>query len=364
MSAVLALEDLLPVEHPGPVVLTCRGFAEISPFLPARIVSLIRSQLQVFHEEVALPVTRAASAEEAVACFEARIDVVGTVRLCFNRALSDSMAHSETLRQVVAGSAERAATRSKGVAYQLLGRPHGTLLLSTLRRASAFSRLWLAVATAWSRGEARGALVSALLKPDYAEVAALTRTLDGLLLVCAMALEDDPEFATLPQARLVLQGLVEALWDAGWRHNRLGVGWMLDLLLSTKQPPAPAQELQTHLREFSSAAWYFQELSGEWRSATGHLSVPQRILRYPAYRQLLAMKWDAVPLILGELSRDTERGDAPWFWGPALKQITGEEPIYRPGEEETVEGVAAAWLRLARERGWKIHRAEERDGVA
>jgi len=364
VSAVLALEDLLPIEHPGPVVLTHKGFAEIRPFLPARIVALVRSQLQVFQDEVARPVAHAASIEEALARFDARMDVVGTVRLCLNRALSDSMGHSEALQQVVAGSSERTATRTQGAAFQLLGRPHGTLLLSTLRRASAFSRLWLAMAAAWSKGDLRSVLVTALVRPEYSEVVALTRTLDGLLLICAMALEDDPDFAELPQARPLLQGLVEHLWEAGLKHHRLGVGWMLDVVHATRPAPATTQMLQDHLRQLSSAAWYFRELSGEWRSATGHLSIPQRILRYPAYRQLLAMKWDAVPFILGELSRDAEKGNAPWFWGPALKHITGEDPDYGPEEDETVEGVAAAWLRLAQKRGWKIVRAEERDGIA
>jgi hypothetical protein len=364
VSAVLALEDLLPVEHPGPVVLTHKGFAEITPFLPARIVALIRSQLQIFQEEVARPVARASSAEDAMARFDARMDVVGTVRLCLNRALVDSMGHSDALQQVVASSSERTATRTQGPAYRLLGRPHGTLLLSSLRRASVFSRLWLAMAADWSKGGTRSILIAALLRPEYAEVVTFARMLDGLLLVCAMALEDDPEFAELPQARPLLQGLIENLWEAGLRHNRLGVGWMLDVIHATRQPPANTQALRDHLHRISSAAWYFQELSGEWRSATGHLSIPQRILHYPAYRQLLAMRWDAVPFILGELSRDIEKGDAPWFWGPALKHITGEDPDYGPGEDETVEGVAAAWLRLAQQRGWKILQAEGRDGAA
>ncbi len=362
MSAALALEDLLPIEQPGPVILTLKGFAEVRPFLPARIVALVRSQLQVFQEEVTRPVTRASSEEEALAYFEARMDVVGAVRLCLNRALSDSMSHSEALQQVVASAPERTASRTKGAAYRLLGRPHGTLLLATLRRASIFSGLWLAMAGAWSRGETRNVLMSALLRPEYAEIVSLARTLDGLSLVCAMALEDDPEFAELPRARPVLQGLVLRLWEAGLEHNHLGVQWMLSICHRTGQLPERAQGLHDHLHKVSAPQWLFQELAAEWRLATGHLSSPQHILGYPAYRRLLTMKWDAVPFILGEFSRDLAQDADPWFWGPALKHITGEEPEYAPGEEETVRGVADAWLRLAQARGWKVTDAEKQDG--
>ena len=123
------------------------------------------------------------------------------------------------------------------------------------------------------------------------------------------------------------------------------------------------EEVHQRLHQLSEDAWLFHELAAEWRSATGHLSSPPHLLRYPAYHRLLAMKWGAVPFILGELSRDLAHGKDPWFWGPALAHLTGEEPAYEPGEEETVEGVAAAWLRLAAARGWKIHLTDSGGGL-
>ena len=90
----------------------------------------------------------------------------------------------------------------------------------------------------------------------------------------------------------------------------------------------------------------FSELSKQWIKETAFHSNPAIIARHQAYAQLVAMKDDAVPFILKEVS---EKRNRP-HWFQALHDITG----MTPASEETwgnVEEVASAWLEWGREQG-------------
>ena len=90
----------------------------------------------------------------------------------------------------------------------------------------------------------------------------------------------------------------------------------------------------------------FSDLAELWIQETAIHSNPAIIERHPAYAQLVAMKYDAIPLILKEISQKRNRP----HWFQALHDITG----MTPAPENTwgnVERVAAAWLEWGREQG-------------
>jgi uncharacterized protein (DUF433 family) len=64
----------------------------------------------------------------------------------------------------------------------------------------------------------------------------------------------------------------------------------------------------------------FDALVAEWRRETGGWSNPHKIVAHRCYRDIVAMGWEAVPFILADLERNADAD----FWGPALREITGE----------------------------------------
>src|SRR5207244_10748962 len=88
----------------------------------------------------------------------------------------------------------------------------------------------------------------------------------------------------------------------------------------------------------------FQRLAKKWREETAHLSSTVRMSQHPAYREIVAMNWDVVPLLLAELQR------RPDFWFAALREITGEEPV--PAESAgNLKAMARAWVEWGRAKG-------------
>lgn len=88
----------------------------------------------------------------------------------------------------------------------------------------------------------------------------------------------------------------------------------------------------------------FERLAAEWRSRAEFLSSPTKISELPAYRAIVDMGPDAVPLILEELRREPDHGFV------ALKRITGEDPV--PEEDRgDLDRMARAWLEWGRNHG-------------
>ena len=87
----------------------------------------------------------------------------------------------------------------------------------------------------------------------------------------------------------------------------------------------------------------FYRLMRQWLEETGGLSSPRKIMDSPAYQQMIAMGWEAVPLFLREIQQG--RG---MFMGFALKKITGEDPT-----DESMRGrgdiIDKAWLNWGKE---------------
>jgi hypothetical protein len=61
------------------------------------------------------------------------------------------------------------------------------------------------------------------------------------------------------------------------------------------------------------------------------------MVAHSKYRQIIDLKWDAVPLMLVDLQKN--RG----FWFPALKEITGIQP-FDPSDAGNSERMIKAWV--------------------
>lgn len=89
----------------------------------------------------------------------------------------------------------------------------------------------------------------------------------------------------------------------------------------------------------------FKMLTEQWRSETSTLSSAQMIAMHPAYQRIIGMGLAAVPLILKELSYESDH----WFW--ALSSITDENPVTAE-DAGNLARMTESWLRLGRKRGW------------
>ena len=88
----------------------------------------------------------------------------------------------------------------------------------------------------------------------------------------------------------------------------------------------------------------FHALAEEWRSATRFQSSLTQVTGHDAYRSIIGLGDEIVPVLLRELCRQPE----PWF--AALREITGAEPVL-PHQRGDMRAMADAWLRWGRQQG-------------
>lgn len=89
----------------------------------------------------------------------------------------------------------------------------------------------------------------------------------------------------------------------------------------------------------------FRALARRWKDETRFMSSTTDIAAHPAYRQIIGMGYDALPLIFEDLRNE------PNHWFRALKAITGENPI--PAEARgKVPKMTQAWLSWANQHGF------------
>lgn len=88
----------------------------------------------------------------------------------------------------------------------------------------------------------------------------------------------------------------------------------------------------------------FRTLADEWQAATQFLAGPAAACEHPAYRAVVALGPDVVPLILADLATSAE----PWF--AALRQLTGDDPV-PPTDRGRPRAAAEHWLAWGRARG-------------
>jgi hypothetical protein len=89
----------------------------------------------------------------------------------------------------------------------------------------------------------------------------------------------------------------------------------------------------------------FEFLAAQWYEGTRFESNYARILSHRAFRGIIGLGPQAVPLILKEL----EKGQAG-AWFQALEDITGENPV-APGHEADSALMIADWLTWGRSNG-------------
>jgi hypothetical protein len=92
----------------------------------------------------------------------------------------------------------------------------------------------------------------------------------------------------------------------------------------------------------------FQDLVCEWKKATRHLSNMNERCRHPAYQEIIKFGRNVLPLVFEEMRRE------PDDWFPALRQLTGENPVSRNARGNLKE-MTTAWLQWADEHGYSQH---------
>ncbi len=90
----------------------------------------------------------------------------------------------------------------------------------------------------------------------------------------------------------------------------------------------------------------FRRLSALWEGAAGHRSSMTAASDHPAYREIINLGPEVVPLLL----RDLEENETHWFI--ALRRITGVNPI-PASAAGNIPQMVEAWLRWARDNGYR-----------
>ena len=91
----------------------------------------------------------------------------------------------------------------------------------------------------------------------------------------------------------------------------------------------------------------FRRLAEEWKASRGPGSTLRSMAEHPAYRAIIALGEQAVPLILDELVRDVDS------WFSALKAITGANPV-RLEDQGSLVKMAKSWVEWGRLNGYCV----------
>ena len=100
-----------------------------------------------------------------------------------------------------------------------------------------------------------------------------------------------------------------------------------------------------NLRHFDPFVRRFYRLAAAWKTETGHLSNLTEKCNHAAYRSIVEMGPDAIPLILAELEHE------PDHWFAALRALTGENPVPRAARGRLLP-MAQRWLDWAEKHGY------------
>jgi hypothetical protein len=98
------------------------------------------------------------------------------------------------------------------------------------------------------------------------------------------------------------------------------------------------------VRDSEDLSVKFQRLTAQWKKETKFSSSLHDLVANEAYRQIIGMGEDAVPLILA----DMQVRPARWFW--ALSAITGENPIVSNHRGNIVE-MTRDWIKWGAGKG-------------
>jgi hypothetical protein len=89
----------------------------------------------------------------------------------------------------------------------------------------------------------------------------------------------------------------------------------------------------------------FKRLVAEWKANRRSTSIARDLVSHPAYLRIIGIGPDAIPLILGELERETDH------WFAALRAISDEDPV-PPSSRGKMREMAQAWLAWGSKKGY------------
>jgi hypothetical protein len=100
------------------------------------------------------------------------------------------------------------------------------------------------------------------------------------------------------------------------------------------------------LRQSETVEERFRRLAMAWNEAVAHHSSTSVRNNHPAYREIIGLGPDVIPLLL----RDLEENQTHWFC--ALREITGASPIPESAAGD-VPKMVETWLRWAKDNGYQ-----------
>jgi hypothetical protein len=83
----------------------------------------------------------------------------------------------------------------------------------------------------------------------------------------------------------------------------------------------PTQVASAAAEELEPLPDRFRRLADEWSKDVASVSSLSAMTRHPKYREIVALGWRIVPLMLKDLQQNHR------FWFPALNEITGIQPF-------------------------------------
>jgi hypothetical protein len=145
----------------------------------------------------------------------------------------------------------------------------------------------------------------------------------------------DFEYAPSSTRHQIVDGWVCPCGESYVPGSRARAAYLRAFVEQSADAESPEQTLQER----------FDALVREWQRATWSASSFTEIVGHPAYREIIGMGQEAVPMILRDLESE------PKQWGPALSAITGAQPV--PKEHAgRIREIARDWLTWAKEHGY------------
>jgi hypothetical protein len=148
------------------------------------------------------------------------------------------------------------------------------------------------------------------------------------------------------QLRLIsLTSALDQLISMNW-SKRFGEdphSWLSESHSSTLDFISASVEINTNLKIEAE----FRDLAQVWRKETINLSFSHQKSQHQAYKEIIALGWPVVPIILAELKQK------PSLWFDALTAITGEDPIVgHPEVYGDVKAMAQCWIDWGKQKGF------------
>lgn len=103
----------------------------------------------------------------------------------------------------------------------------------------------------------------------------------------------------------------------------------------------PVTSAETSLNE------YFGFLVSKWKKETSHYSSISQITKHPAYKEILGLGEEVIPLLLAEIKRE------PCHLFNALTFLTGADPV-RLDQRGKVKEMVKAWSNWGQRQGYNI----------